>query len=96
MNVVQQHTRSHVLVDRNGMVSTAAGAGPGAIAGFIQAIPNDPYLANPLRLIEVVVKEQNKTGCVYSPSPVYPPFPHVPRATPWERITRGTPQLSLR
>jgi hypothetical protein len=35
MNFVQQHTRSHALVDRNVMVSTEAGAGPGAIAGFL-------------------------------------------------------------
>jgi hypothetical protein len=61
MNVVQQHTRSHVLVDRNGMVSTAAGAGPGAIAGFDPENSDDPYLANPLRLPEVVVINRNRT-----------------------------------
>ena len=61
MNVVQQHTRSHVLVDRNVMVSTAAGAGPGAIAGFAQAILCNPYLANPLHLIVVVMIMRNRT-----------------------------------
>mmetsp|Transcript_53410 Transcript_53410/g.127073 ORF Transcript_53410/g.127073 Transcript_53410/m.127073 type:complete len:269 (+) Transcript_53410:222-1028(+) len=81
----ERHTAARTFLgpmDRNAVVSTAAGAGPGAIAGFDTDNPDRPLLGEPPSSSRSRrdQQEQNKTGCAYSPSPVCPT--HVPQAAP--------------
>mmetsp|Transcript_55857 Transcript_55857/g.132069 ORF Transcript_55857/g.132069 Transcript_55857/m.132069 type:complete len:240 (+) Transcript_55857:438-1157(+) len=78
----ERHTAARTFLGpmvRNAVVSTAAGAGPGAIAGFDTENSDQPLLGEPPSSSRDQ-KEQNKTGCAYSPSPVC--STHVPHAAP--------------